>query len=124
MSAADVLLYDGHCRFCTASAHRLRRAANGAIALRSFREDGVAEAYGLTPAQLEKAVHLVRSDGSIDVGVVALAGALRRRWFGFLLAAVRLPGIHFIASALYGIVSRFRFRIAGRTCEGTCGLYR
>lgn len=122
--SADVLLYDGHCRFCSASAHRLRRAARGAIELSSFREEGVPEAHGLTLQQLERAVHLVRGDGSIDVGVVALAGALRTRWFGFVLAAVRLPVIHFIASALYGLVSRFRFRIAGRTCEGTCGLYR
>ncbi|MBL8955568.1 MAG: DUF393 domain-containing protein [Myxococcaceae bacterium] len=122
MSAAT-FLYDGHCRLCTASAHRVRKAARGALVLRSFRDDGVPESYGLKLADLERAVHLVRADGSVEVGVTTFATALKGRWYGPLLQRVRLPGVHAIASAAYAWVSKRRFRIAGRTCDGTCGLY-
>lgn len=121
---SDLLLYDGDCRLCGATARRMRRWARGSLVLRSFREGDVAAEFGVSVAACEKAIHLVRDDGHIDRGVDALVGALRRRWFGPLLRVVQVPGIHAIAGAVYALVSRWRFRIAGRTCDGACSIYR
>lgn len=124
MSGLDLLLFDGHCRLCGASARSLRAWARGSLALQSFRDVDVAAQYGLTVQACEQAIHLVRDDGVIEHGVAALLGALRHRWFAPLFAWVRLPGIRLIADRLYALVSKWRFRIAGRTCDGGCSIYR
>lgn len=123
MSASDLLLYDGHCRLCAASARSLRSWSKGTLELKSFRDVDVAAGYGLSIEACEKSIHLVRSDGVIDAGVGALVGAVRHRWFSPLLVWVRLPGLRSVADRLYALVSKWRFRIAGTTCDGGCSLY-
>jgi predicted DCC family thiol-disulfide oxidoreductase YuxK len=120
---SDLLLYDGHCRLCSGTARRLRTASGGTLELVSFRDIDVGR-YGLSIEACEKAIHLVRAEGGLERGVLALAAALRRRWFGPLLSLVRLPLIRTVAEAVYALVSRWRFRLAGRTCEGTCSIDR
>lgn len=120
----DLLLYDGHCRFCSASARSIRKHSRSGLELVSFRDEGVPERFGLSLAMLELAVHLVRRDGRIEAGVLALVGALRHRWFGPLLSLVRLPGLHAVAALVYRQVSRWRFRIAGRDCSDGCAIYQ
>lgn len=124
MSSPDVLLYDGHCRLCSASARSLRSWAQGALTLQSFRELDVTTTYGLTIEACEQAVHLVRSNGVIDRGVGALLGAVRHRWFAPLFAWVRLPGIRLVADRIYALVSKWRFCIGGKTCDAGCSIYR
>ena len=124
MSPTDLLLYDGHCRLCGASARSLRAWARGSLELESFREVDVVNQYGLSIEACEQSVHLVRSDGVIEHGVGALLGALRHRWFSPLFAWVRLPGIRFLVDRVYSLISKWRFRIAGRTCDGGCSIYR
>ena len=124
MSATDLLLYDGHCRLCGASARSIRKWSKGSVTLESFRDVDVTTEYGLTIEECEKSVHLVRTDGVILDGVRALLGAVRHRWFSPLLAWIRLPGIRFIADRIYALVSKWRFRIAGTTCDGGCSVYR
>ena len=120
----DILLYDGHCRLCSGTARRLRGWARGGLVLRSFREGDIEAEFGVTPAACEKAMHLVRGDGRIERGVLAFVAALRRRWFGPMLQLLRLPLVRQVADAVYALVSRWRFRIAGRTCDGACSIYR
>ena len=124
MSAPDLLLYDGHCRLCSASARSLRCWSKGSLTLQSFRDVDVAAQWGLSLAACEQSVHLVRSDGEIDHGIGALLGAVRHRWFAPLLAWVGWPGIRPLADLLYALVSKWRFKIAGRTCDGGCAIYR
>jgi len=124
MSASDLLLYDGNCRLCGASARTLRAWARGTLELRSFRDADLANDFQLSVEQCERAIHLVRSDGRIEAGVGALMGALRHRWFSPLLAWVRWPGIRWVADQVYALVSKWRFRIAGKTCDGGCSIYR
>ena len=124
MSAQDLLLYDGHCRLCGASARSIRKWSKGSLRLESFRDLDVATEYGLTIEECEKSVHLVRDDGVILDGVRALLGAVRHRWFSPLLAWLRLPGIRWCADRLYALVSKWRFRIAGNSCDGACSIYR
>jgi len=119
--STDTLLYDGHCRLCSQSAVRLRRWSGGALAILSFRDiDPIS--VGLTLEACERQAHLIHEDGTIEGGVFAIVAALRHRWFGPLLTFVRIPGIRWLANAAYEFISRWRFRIAGRTCEGTCSL--
>ena len=124
MSTPDLLLYDGHCRLCSGSARSLRTWARGSLTLQSFRELDVTARYGLSIEACEQAVHLVRSDGVIEHGVGALLGAVRHRWFAPLFAWMRFPGIRFVVDQLYALVSKWRFRIAGTTCDGGCSIYR
>lgn len=119
--SADVLLYDGHCRLCSRSAVKLKRWSGGSLELVSFR-DTEPQTMGLTLEACERQAHLIRPDGTVEGGVFALVGALRERWFGPLLAVIRVPGLRWLAGVAYDFVSRWRFRIAGRTCEGTCSL--
>lgn len=120
----DLLLYDGDCRLCGASARTLRSWSKGTLKLRSFREGDVESEYQVSIQECEAAIHLVRADGRIEAGVRALLGAVRHRWFAPLMAWVRLPGIRWVADVVYGWVSRWRFRIAGKSCEGGCSIYR
>ena len=123
MSATDLLLYDGHCRLCSASARSMRKWAKGSLTIQSFRELDVAAEYGVSVDDCEKVAHLVRSDGVIERGIGALLAGLRHRWFAPLIAWVRLPGIRFVADRIYALVSKYRFRIAGRTCDA-CAIDR
>lgn len=119
--STDTLLYDGHCRLCSKSAVQLKRWAGDTLTLLSFR-DLDPSSLGLTLEDCERQAHLIHPDGKIDGGLFALVAALRHRWFGPLFSLVRLPGIRWLANAAYELVSRWRFRMAGRTCEGTCAL--
>ena len=124
MSGQDLLLFDGHCRLCGASARSLRGRTRGSLQLQSFREIDVVAQYGLTIEACERVVHLVRDDGSIEEGVAAFLGALRHRWFSPVFAWLRLPGIRQLADVVYALVSKWRFRIAGKTCDGGCSIYQ
>lgn len=124
MSAADLLLFDGHCRLCSVSARSLRRWTHGSLSIQSFRDIDVSAQFGLSIDACEQVVHLVRSDGVIEHGVGALLGALRHRWFAPLLTWIRLPGIRAVADLVYAQISKWRFRIAGRSCDSGCSIYR
>ncbi len=121
--SGDLLLFDGHCRLCGASARSLRGWARGSLTLQSFRDIDLTT-YGLTLEACEQSVHLIRQDGRIEHGVGALLGALRHRWFAPLFAWIRLPGIRVAADWVYALISKWRFRIAGKTCDGGCSIYR
>src|SRR5215467_9179201 len=72
-----LLLYDGHCRFCTRSAKALaRRVGRGRILPRDFQEDGVlAKLPGVTYEACMKRMHLVHPDGRVFAGAEAVARA-------------------------------------------------
>ena len=122
--STDLLLYDGHCRLCGASARSLRGWSKGGLVLQSFRDVDTQATWGLSVEDCEKSVHLVRTDGVIESGVGALVSAVRHRWFWPLVAWMRLPGIRWVADRVYALASKWRFRIAGRTCDGGCSIYQ
>ncbi|NOJ82572.1 thiol-disulfide oxidoreductase DCC family protein [Myxococcus xanthus] len=122
----DVILYDGHCRLCGGAARQLQRLLGGTGArLRSFREDGVLAAFpGVTADRCERALQLVLSDGAVVEGLEAIVLALGRRPLGRLLRVYYVPGLRQLLDALYRVVARHRFRIAGRQCpDGACGVH-
>lgn len=123
---ADILLYDGHCRFCQASARALETRTGAPLTLTSFRDVDVS-AYGLTLADCEQRLYLVMSDGRVVGGVTAVVQTLRRRWYGPFLKVLLLPGLLQISEAVYRLVSRYRFKLMGKTqpCDGgSCSIYQ
>lgn len=124
--AEDVILYDGHCRLCQEAARWLRRLlGDTGVVLRSFREEAVLASFpGITLAQCEQAMQLVLRDGSVYEGAEAIVRALARRPVGKLLLVYYLPGLKQLVDVGYRLVARYRFRIAGRTCDDQgCALY-
>lgn len=119
------VLFDGHCRFCVRSAAMLARLGKGRLKLESFREDGVLERFApLGLAQCERAMQCISTDGRITEGAAAIVESMRGRWFGPLARAYYLPGIRQAADAIYAVIARHRFRLAGRACDdGTCRLH-
>jgi predicted DCC family thiol-disulfide oxidoreductase YuxK len=125
-----VVLYDGHCRFCTRSAGRLVRVVGATrLETRSFQVTGVLDAFpGLTHEECMTALHLVELDGQVWAGAAGIARALALRPvvrpFG---QAYFLPGMHQVADAVYRLTARNRYRIPGRAddCDpdGTCHLH-
>jgi predicted DCC family thiol-disulfide oxidoreductase YuxK len=114
-----VIIYDGHCRFCTAQANRL--AGNGGrIVLRSFHDAGVLDNYpSLTHEACMEELKLVGPDGRIYGGAEAVfrAFAFRHRFLGKILRLYYIPGIRSMADWGYRLVARNRYRIAGKSSE-------
>ena len=124
--AADILLYDGHCRFCIASARALETRTGAPLTLTSFRDVDVT-AWGLTIDDCEKRIYLVMDDGRVVGGVTAVVQTLRRRWYGPLLKVLLLPGLLQISDAVYRLVSKYRFKLMGRKepcADGSCSIYQ
>lgn len=121
----DTVLFDGECRFCSKAARQLRALTRGEVDLSSFREDGVLQRFpGITFEAAMAAMQFVRADGRVFSGAEAIVQAMRTRWFGKPAFAYYVPGIRQIADGVYGLVSRYRFKIAGRQCQdGTCHLH-
>jgi predicted DCC family thiol-disulfide oxidoreductase YuxK len=122
----DVILYDGHCRLCRGAARQLAQLlGEKGTELRSFREEGVLAAFpGISLERCEQAIQLVQGDGRVFEGAEALVRALGRRPLGRLLFVYYVPGLRQVADWLYGLVARYRFRIAGRTCtDGSCTVH-
>ncbi|MGA9521901.1 MAG: DUF393 domain-containing protein [Myxococcaceae bacterium] len=121
----DTVLYDGECRFCSKAARQLRSLTAGEVMLLSFRDPGVLQRFpGITEEACNKAMHFVRSDGRVFKGAEAAVQALRGRWFGKAAYVYYVPGIRQVSDAVYAVIARYRFRIAGRECvDGTCHLH-
>ncbi|MBZ4400977.1 DUF393 domain-containing protein [Myxococcus sp. MISCRS1] len=122
----DVILYDGHCRICSGAAREFQRLLGGrGTELRSFRDEGVLEAFpGISAERCELAMQLVRADGRVMEGAEAIVRALGRHPLGKLLYVYYVPGLRQLVDVVYRAVARYRFRIAGRTCtDGGCEVH-
>ncbi|MDY7230782.1 thiol-disulfide oxidoreductase DCC family protein [Hyalangium rubrum] len=122
----DVILYDGHCRICVGASKELKRLLGGhGTELRNFREEGALAAFpGVSPERCEAAMQLVQADGRVVEGAEAIVRGLGRRVLGKVLYIYYVPGLRQLADAMYGMVARYRFRIAGRNCpDGACAVH-
>ncbi len=123
-----MLLYDGHCRLCSAGSSRLKRwAAPGSVELLDFQAQGVLERFpGITHEQCMRAVHFVRPDGRVHRAAEAVAQVLLTR--GAPCAWARLyylPGLRSLVDLAYEWVARNRYRLMGRNAcpDGACALH-
>jgi predicted DCC family thiol-disulfide oxidoreductase YuxK len=120
-----ILVYDGRCRICIRSATRLRRWVGDGLRLESFRDPGVMERHGLTPAQCESGSQLVLPDGRVLGGADGILHALALRPVLRPLVWLRaVPGLRQAIDAVYGVVVRNRFRLGGEVCDdGACEIH-
>lgn len=126
----DLLLYDGDCRFCRASAGRLTRLAGPKLRLVSLHEPGLLEALAISQEAAMQAMHLVTPEGRVFRGLEAAVQALRHRPIvGVLAKAYYLPGLRQLGDLGYRLVARYRYAIMGRAvaageCDGgSCKLH-
>jgi len=121
------VLYDGSCSLCRASVVRLRRMDRGGrVALLDLHDPQASEKF--PQVDREEAMRLMQavdSNGKVYSGVDAWAriGLSLPGWK--LLAWILLvPGIHFIAGAIYAWVARNRYRWNQDLCaDGTCAVH-
>ncbi|MFM7516883.1 MAG: thiol-disulfide oxidoreductase DCC family protein [Pirellula sp.] len=123
----SVVLYDGHCNFCTAQVANLRRFdVFHRLEFVSLHEPAVAKLYpDLTHEQLMEQMWVIAPNGK------RYAGAYSFRYLSCLLPMfwplapmLHFPGLMPLWSYLYREVAKRRYRIAGRNCdEGTCSIH-
>jgi predicted DCC family thiol-disulfide oxidoreductase YuxK len=120
------LLYDGHCRFCTAQMRNLARfLPEDRYEALSFQEPGVLERFpGITHEQAMEAMHLIDERGRIFSGMEAASRAVAIRPIGRLAFGYYLPGLRWVLDWGYRAIARNRYRLMGTECkDGTCALH-
>ena len=110
-----VVLYDGDCPMCTASAGAWVRRYGEQIEAVNLRTADIAGIdVRLQLADCEREIHVL-ADGTIYTGAGAVARVLRLhpllRW---LTPLYRLPFIRPVADWAYGVVARHRLQLSHR----------
>jgi predicted DCC family thiol-disulfide oxidoreductase YuxK len=129
---ADVVIFDGHCRFCRGQVERLRGFdGGGRLAFVSLHDPFVAEHYPeLTHEQMMAEMFVVSRDGQQRGGASAiryLSRRLPRLWW--LAPLLHIPGSLAFWRFLYRQVAQRRYELAGKltgeeSCEdGTCEIH-
>lgn len=110
-----VLVYDGECGFCTRAAGLARRLPVAMDVVAWQLAD--LTALGVTPAAAAEAVQWVERDNRSCSGhraIAAMFGASGRPW-SWLGRLMLLPGVSWLAGAVYHWVSVNRHRLPGGT---------
>jgi len=125
---ADVVIFDGNCRFCRAQIRRIAWwDAGGDLAYLSLHSPVVAERYpDLTHEMLMERMYVVDRQGRRHGGAAALRYISRRLWrLWWAAPLLHIPGSLPLWNFLYRQVANRRYRLGkGGACdEGTCGLH-
>ena len=124
---ADVVIYDGHCRFCTSQIRRLAGwDKQQKLAFVSLHDPFVAEHYpDLSHDEMMKQMYIVDQRGNRYGGAAALrylSRRLPRLWP--LALALHIPFSLPIWGWLYKQVAKRRYKLAGKTCDdGACDIH-
>lgn len=119
----DTVLYDGACRFCRGQIALLRRFdLCGRLEFTSLHDPSVARDFPeLAPEDLHARMYVVDRAGRARGGAEAVRYLSRRLPLLWPLAVpLHVPGSLPLWQALYGVVARNRYRIAGRCDDGSC----
>ncbi len=125
---ADVVIYDGHCRFCTGQVRRIHRwDGGGRLAFLSLHEPVVAERYpDLTHDQMMQDMYVVDRQGRRHRGAAAfryLTRRLPRLWW--LAPVMHIPFSLPLWQFLYRQVAnrRYWFGKTDQCDDGTCAVH-
>jgi predicted DCC family thiol-disulfide oxidoreductase YuxK len=124
-----IMLFDGHCRFCTGSAKKLARMVGPALVKTiNFQDEGVLESYpGVSYDACMKKLHVISPDGRVYSGAGAVARLFRTfRFIGWMTYVYYVPGIRQLVDLNYWLVAKYRYKLFGKTqqCDGgTCHLH-
>ncbi len=126
---ADIVIYDGRCRFCTGQVERLARwDQRNRLAFLSLHDGRVAQLCpDLSHEQLMQQMYVVTPTGKRYGGARAvryLSRRLPRLWLAALL--LHLPGSLPLWQWVYLIVAKRRYRLSHPdTCpDGSCDVHR
>ncbi len=124
---ADVVLYDGECRFCCSQINILRRL-DGKKSLRflSLHDPSVQINYpDLSREQLMEQMWVVAPNGQRFGGADAVRYLSRRLPMLYPFAPIlHLPFSMPLWRWMYRLVAKYRYRIAGKNCEnGSCSIH-
>jgi predicted DCC family thiol-disulfide oxidoreductase YuxK len=128
-SEADVVIYDGNCRFCQAQVRRLARLdSRRLLTFISLHDPEVARRWpDLTREQLMEQMYLVDQQGRRHAGAAAFRYLSRRLWRLWPLCPVlHVPGSMLLGNRLYRWIAQRRYKIAGQqACDegGTCHVH-
>jgi predicted DCC family thiol-disulfide oxidoreductase YuxK len=124
---ADVVVYDGHCGFCTAQVKNLLWwDCQGKLAYLSLHDPEVQRQWpDLDHDRLLQEMLIIDSQGRRHWGPEAiryLTHRLRRLWWA--APVFYIPGVMFVWRRMYRWIARNRYRISAHTCDsGTCELH-
>lgn len=123
-----VVLYDGHCRLCTAGSQRLLRLARrGSVERIDFQAPGALDPFpGVTHDACMQQMMLIAPDGRIWTGFEAAVRAVAtRRIVGWVAYLYYVPGIRQLCDLLYRWIAANRYRLFGKTecADGACAVH-
>jgi len=126
---ADVVIYDGKCRICTAQVSKLLWwDCQNKLSYISLHDARVQERYpDLTREQLMQEMVIVDQKGRRYAGAYAvryLTSRLRRMWWAAPI--LYFPGSMILWKPLYRWIAKNRYRLSGtpKCKDGTCELHR
>ena len=113
----NVLIFDGDCGFCTASARWIEARGAPVEALQTLELEELA----LTVAEVNAAAWWIDETGQQHRGHLAIGHALQTAGggWGFVGAALVRPPVSWLAKPVYALVARNRHKLPGATdaCE-------
>ncbi len=124
---ADIVIYDGHCRFCTTSVRRLHRLGGGRLAFLSLHDAEVARRFpDLTHDQLMDEMYVVDKHGKARGGAAAFRYLTRRLPSLWALAPLlHIPLSLGLWKFFYRQVAKRRY-LFGKTADcdsGSCDIH-
>jgi protein-S-isoprenylcysteine O-methyltransferase Ste14/predicted DCC family thiol-disulfide oxidoreductase YuxK len=127
-----VVLFDGHCKFCTLGAKQLETLGKpGTLHLVSFQEPGVLDQFpGVSYDVCMRQMYLVVPDGRVFGGFESAVRAVATRpVLGWIAYGYYLPGVRWLCDVIYAAIAANRYRIMGKAVaagecdDGTCALH-
>jgi predicted DCC family thiol-disulfide oxidoreductase YuxK len=120
---ADIVVFDGHCSFCTAQVEKIRRWDSGRmLAYLSLHDPEVERRWpGIDNDRLMKEMLVVDQTGNRYWGPEAiryLTRRLPRLWWAAWVFC--LPGAMFVWRRIYRWVARNRYRISAKFSKNSC----
>ena len=109
-----IVLYDGLCPPCRASAARIRKLdpQGDRVTLADSRaRTDLIDRFGLVPADVRRSLHAVTPEGRVLKGMDAVRAALRAVNKGWVLGWTKLPIAKQISDVCYRLFAKHRFRL-------------
>ena len=111
-----MLIYDGDCGFCTATARWVADQGDGEVEIQPWQSLDLDD-FGLTMADVTTAVSWIDDQGAVHRGHAAIGRSLEAigsfyRPLGWL---VQRPPVSWTARPAYWLVARYRYRLPGAT---------
>lgn len=124
---ADIVIYDGHCRICTAQIQRLVRwDSAGRLAFLSLHDPEVHRRWpDLTHEAMMQSMVLIDTTGGRHWGAEAIRYLSTRLWRLWPLAPLlHLPGTMRLWQWCYRQIANRRYKLGGMTCDdGACQVH-